>query len=147
MRSEQRVLVKDKTGTKVMMWVHQTGRNEAWDCEVLAYAAYLYTIQGRHAETLLRQREAIYSIQQQGDLLTQPATQPPAQPTAVQTSALPAPPPQAPAEITAAPLGTPPESTENTREAAAEALADVDQALATARFQAMLRARRATRHA
>lgn len=148
MRSEQRILRKDAGGNKVMMWVHLSGRNEAWDCEVLAYAAYLYTVQGRHAETLLRQREAIYQQQRQGDLLAQPATQPPAaQPTAVQTSAQPSPPPQAPSAVTSAPLGTPPGPIENARETAAEALVDVDQALATARFQAMLRARRATRHA
>ena len=69
MRSEHRVLRKDSSGNKVMMWVHVTGRNEAWDCEVLAYAAHLYAMQGRHAETLYRQREKLYAIQAQGDLL------------------------------------------------------------------------------
>lgn len=82
MRSEQRILYKDPKGNKSMMWVHLSGRNEAWDCEVLAYAAYLYTIQGRHAETLLRQREAIYGSQRQGDLLAHPPNTP------VHTSAL-----------------------------------------------------------
>ena len=81
MRAEQRVLRKDASGNKVMMWVHTTGRNEAWDCEVLAYAAYLYAIQGRHAETFFRQREKLFADQAQGDLLD-PARQPAQEPQA-----------------------------------------------------------------
>ena len=69
MRSEHRVLRKDNAGNKIMMWVHVQGRNEAWDCEVLAYAAFLYIMQGRHAETVFRQREKLFSIALQGDLL------------------------------------------------------------------------------
>jgi len=84
MRSEQRILHKDNSGNKVMMWVHLSGRNEAWDCEVLAYAAYLYAIQGRHAETVFSQREKLYQDARQGDLLAPQL--PPAEPT-VQTPA------------------------------------------------------------
>ena len=69
MRAEHRVLRKEGNGNKVMMWVHASGRNEAWDCEVLAYAAFLYTIQGRHAETVFRQREKLFAAELQGDLL------------------------------------------------------------------------------
>lgn len=76
MRSEQRILHKDNSGNKVMMWVHLSGRNEAWDCEVLGYAAYLYTIQGRHAETVFSQREKLYQDARQGDLLAPQVTPP-----------------------------------------------------------------------
>ena len=69
MRSEQRILRKDSTGNKTLMWIHVTGRNEAWDCEVYAYGAYLYTMQGRHAETVFRQRERLFAAALQGDLL------------------------------------------------------------------------------
>lgn len=69
MRSEQRILRKDSTGNKTLMWIHVTGRNEAWDCEVYAYGAYLYTMQGRHAETVFRQRERLFAAVLQGDLL------------------------------------------------------------------------------
>lgn len=69
MRSESRVQVKDKAGNKVLMWVHLTGRNEYWDCEVLAYAAYLYAAQGRNTEAFFREREKLYAMQLQGDLL------------------------------------------------------------------------------
>lgn len=81
MRNEHRILHKDKSGNKIMMWI-ATGRNEAWDCEVLAYAAHLYAMQGRHAETLFRQREKLYAQEVQGDLLD-PAryVAPPAEPT------------------------------------------------------------------
>lgn len=87
MRSESRIQVKDNSGTKVLMWVHLTGRNEAWDCEVLGYAAYLYAMQGRHAETFFRQREKLYAVQLQGDLLDstsfpKPAAEPVVQPGA-----------------------------------------------------------------
>lgn len=73
MRSEQRILQKPKAGTKVLMWVHTTGRNEAWDCEVMAYAAYLYAMQGRHSDSFFRQREKLFAEQLQGDLLEQPS--------------------------------------------------------------------------
>ncbi|MHB8947547.1 MAG: terminase gpA endonuclease subunit [Rhodoferax sp.] len=76
MRSEQRILHKDNSGNKVMMWVHLSGRNEAWDCEVLCYAAYLYVIQGRHAETVFGQREKLYQEARQGDLLAPQITPP-----------------------------------------------------------------------
>lgn len=85
MRSEHRIMHKDTKGNKNMMWVHVTGRNEAWDCEVLAYAAYLYAMQGRHAETFFRQREQIYSHQVQGDLLDA-VNQAPPEPTPIPTA-------------------------------------------------------------
>lgn len=85
MRSEQRVPVKDKKGNTLRIWVHTSNiRNEFLDCEVLAYAAHLYTMQGRHAESVMRAREKLYAPQLQGDLLDQataPQT-PPAPPTA-----------------------------------------------------------------
>ncbi|MGL4576378.1 MAG: terminase gpA endonuclease subunit [Burkholderiaceae bacterium] len=70
MRSEHRQLVKDKNGNKVMLW-QRTGatRNEDWDCEVLAYGAYLYAMQGRHAEAVFKDRERLFAQARQGDLL------------------------------------------------------------------------------
>lgn len=82
MRSEQRVPRKDSSGQRIMTWVHMTGRNEYWDCEVLAYAAQLYILQGRHAETVYRQRESLFAVCLQGDLLD-PANAP----RPIQTSA------------------------------------------------------------
>ncbi len=95
MRSEQRMRHKDKSGNVQMMWVHTTGRNEAWDCEVLAYAASLYALQGRHAETFFRQREKLFAPQLQGDLLdmAQPSAQEQPQPPASLTVHTSAPPP------------------------------------------------------
>ena len=86
LRSEQRIMQKDKSGNKLLMWIHVTGRNEAWDCEVLAYAAYLYAMQGRHADTFFKQREKIFADQRQGDLLAQPSN--PATPTQPEASAV-----------------------------------------------------------
>jgi len=152
MRSENRILQKDRKGNKVMMWVHLTGRNEAWDCEVLAYAAYLYAIQGSHTETFFRQREALYAPVIQGDLLAPllrqavqelttkatPATTNPDSQQQVQTSAPPAPQPEAQQQpAPPQPQPTPPSTS-------CEA---VDQALAAARFTALLNARRNNRHA
>lgn len=87
MRSESRILVKTRSGTKTLMWVNTGGRNEAWDCEVLAYAAYLYAMQGRHSDTFFKQREKLFTPHQQGDLLDQPIISLTVQTTPVQTSA------------------------------------------------------------
>lgn len=96
MRSESRIQTKLRSGKKVLMWVHLTGRNEYWDCEVLAYAAYLCASQGRNTEAFFREREKLYSMQVQGDLLDSvplqqprlytPPPQPAPQPAAVHTS-------------------------------------------------------------
>lgn len=72
MRSEHRIVRKDTTGNKALVWVHVQGRNEAWDCEVYGYGAFLYTMQGRHAETVFRQREKLFADALQGDLLDPP---------------------------------------------------------------------------
>jgi phage terminase large subunit GpA-like protein len=72
MRSEHRIVRKDTTGNKALVWVHVQGRNEAWDCEVYGYCAFLYTMQGRHAETVFRQREKLFADALQGDLLDPP---------------------------------------------------------------------------
>lgn len=78
-RSEHRQLVKDRRGNKVMVWKHTSStRNEDWDCEVLAYAAFLYAMQGRHAEAVFKDRERMFALARQGDLLDQPAVQTPA---------------------------------------------------------------------
>lgn len=93
MRSEKLILTK-VGGKKILMWVNVSGRNEAWDCEVLAYAAHLYAMQGRPAEAFFRQREKLYAQVMQGDLLDLAPlppppqdTQIPAQPAPVHTSA------------------------------------------------------------
>lgn len=107
MRSEHRVLRKDSTGTKVMMWVHVQGRNEAWDCEVLAYAAFLYTMQGRHTETVFRQREKLFAEARQGDLLD-PVEPPKITDTEIQLSTETEPEPESEEEVqTSAPTPDP----------------------------------------
>jgi phage terminase large subunit GpA-like protein len=60
--TEKRVWKKDnKTGRKVLMWIKGSGlRNEAWDCEVYSYVAYLYSTSGRHVETIFREREKLF---------------------------------------------------------------------------------------
>lgn len=88
MRSENRVLTKQKKdGKKLMVWQHTTNeRNEDWDCEVLAYAAYLYAMQGRHAESVFKDRERVFAMARQGDLLDAAVAEAPTAET-VQTSA------------------------------------------------------------
>lgn len=61
--AEKRVWRRDaKTGKKVLVWIKGTARNEAWDLLVYGYAAFLYTMSGRHAEVVWRERERIYAI-------------------------------------------------------------------------------------
>lgn len=69
LRSERREWRKDKQGHKALWWIKGAGRNEAWDCEVYAYVAFLYAMSGRHAEAVFRDRERVYAMAQQGDLL------------------------------------------------------------------------------
>lgn len=76
MRAEKREWRRDKQGHKALWWVKGSGRNEAWDCEVYAYAAYLYAMSGRHAETVLREREKLFGRVQQLDLLDDGARAP-----------------------------------------------------------------------
>jgi len=81
LRSESRVRKKDKQGNKALWWEKGSKRNEAWDCEVYLYAALLYVMHGRHAETVWRNRERVFETVVQLDLLTsvqapvEPATQ------------------------------------------------------------------------
>ena len=60
LRSERREWHRDKQGHKALWWVKGKERNEAWDCEVYGYAAYLYAMAGQHAETVFRNREKLF---------------------------------------------------------------------------------------
>lgn len=77
MRAERRVWKRDKQGNKALWWEKGSDRNEAWDCEVYAYAAFLYSMSGRHAESVWDAREKLFGRVQQLDLLAQdmPAVQ------------------------------------------------------------------------
>ncbi|MFM2400273.1 MAG: hypothetical protein RL341_2430, partial [Pseudomonadota bacterium] len=67
--AEERQWLKDSKGNKQLWWIKPSGaRNEAWDLTVYNYAAYLYIMLGRHAETVLRQREKIYAVTAQPDM-------------------------------------------------------------------------------
>jgi len=76
MRSEKREWRRDMRGNKALWWVKGAGRNEGWDCEVYCYAAFLYCMSGRHAEAVWRDRERIYGVRQQLDLLDDGAPRP-----------------------------------------------------------------------
>jgi phage terminase large subunit GpA-like protein len=69
MRSEKREWRRDQQGKKALWWVKGSERNEAWDCEVYAYGAYLYAMSGQHAETVFRAREKLFGKVEQMDLL------------------------------------------------------------------------------
>jgi phage terminase large subunit GpA-like protein len=69
LRAETRQWVRDKRGNKQLVWVKGSQRNEAWDCEVYNYAAYLYAMSGRHAETVFAEREKLLGKVRQLDLL------------------------------------------------------------------------------
>lgn len=60
MRSEGRVWKRDAQGNKALWWEKGKGRNEAWDCEVYAYAAFLYGMSGQHEEAVWRAREKLF---------------------------------------------------------------------------------------
>ena len=68
MRSERRVWKRDSRGVKRLLWDETGQRNEAWDCEVYAYAAMLYAMSGRHADTVWAAREQIYGTKTQPGL-------------------------------------------------------------------------------
>ena len=59
---------RDTKGRKELWWINASG-NEPWDLEVYNYAAYLFCMSGRHAETVLRDREKLFGKVQQLDLL------------------------------------------------------------------------------
>ena len=69
LRAETREWRRDTRGHKELWWVHRGGQNEAWDCEVYNYAAYLYAMSGRHAETVFREREKLFGRVLQRELL------------------------------------------------------------------------------
>lgn len=76
LRSERREWRRDMQGRKALWWVKGSERNEAWDCEVYAYAAYLYAMSGRHTETVFRERERLLGQRRQLDLLDDGAAVP-----------------------------------------------------------------------
>jgi len=69
MRSERREWRRDTQGHKALWWVKGNDPNEAWDCEVYAYGAFLFAMSGRHAEAVWRARESFYAPVQQLDML------------------------------------------------------------------------------
>lgn len=69
LRAEKREWRRDMQGHKALWWVKTAERNEAWDCEVYAYAAFLYAMSGRHADSVWAAREKLYSVTRQMDLL------------------------------------------------------------------------------
>ena len=71
LRAERREWKRNRQGHKSLWWEGGGTRNEAWDCEVYCYAAFLYGTAGRHLEAVFRARELIYAPVVQGDLLVQ----------------------------------------------------------------------------
>lgn len=61
LRSERREWRRDARGERALWWVKGADRNEAWDCEVYAYAALLYVVSGQHLESVWRARERVYT--------------------------------------------------------------------------------------
>ena len=76
MRSEGREWRRDKQGHKALWWVKGKERNEAWDCEVYCYAAFLYAMSGQHSEAVWTAREKLYGQHRQLDLLDDGAPAP-----------------------------------------------------------------------
>ncbi len=76
-RSEGREWRRDTQGHKALWWVPGKERNEYWDCEVYLYAAFLYTMSGRHAETVWAAREKLFGHVRQLELLDDGAPVPP----------------------------------------------------------------------
>lgn len=122
MRSERREWRKDGQGHRALWWVKGSERNEAWDCEVYAYAGFLYAMSGRHSETVFREREKLFAGTRQLDLLAAPAPEAPAPAAdspaapsnaAADTQATPdtTPPPAAPARASAQPRAAAPAPT------------------------------------
>lgn len=90
LRAERREWRKDSKGRKELWWINAAG-NEAWDLEVYNYAAFLFCMQGQHAETVWRAREKLFGRVQQLDLLDDGAVPPPADATTAQPAELQAP--------------------------------------------------------
>ncbi|MBX3605353.1 MAG: phage terminase large subunit family protein [Piscinibacter sp.] len=82
LRIEKREWHRDRKGRKELWWINTPG-NEPWDCEVYNYGAFLFCMQGQHAETVWRSREKVFGRVRQLDLLDDGA------PIPVQTSAPP----------------------------------------------------------
>ncbi|WP_175796341.1 phage terminase large subunit family protein [Burkholderia anthina] len=60
LRAEKRVWVKQSNGMRARMWLCPTGvRNEAWDCEVYAYAAFTY-LTSSNADVAFSLRERVF---------------------------------------------------------------------------------------
>jgi phage terminase large subunit GpA-like protein len=76
LRSERRQWRRDTQGNKALWWVKGSERNEAWDCEVYVYAAFLYAMSGRHADTVWTAREKLFAFTRQLDLLDDGAPAP-----------------------------------------------------------------------
>jgi phage terminase large subunit GpA-like protein len=77
LRVEKREWRRDNKGRKELWWINAAG-NEPWDLEVYNYAAFIYAMSGRHAETVFAAREKLYGQIQQLELLddgAQPAVQ------------------------------------------------------------------------
>lgn len=76
LRSERRQWRRDLQGNKALWWVKGSDRNEAWDCEVYLYAAFLYAMSGRHVDTVWAAREKLFGQARQLDLLDDGAPAP-----------------------------------------------------------------------
>ena len=104
MRSEKREWRKGEQGRKLLWWVKGAERNEAWDCEVYLYAAFLYSMSGRHAEAVWAAREKLFGRVRQLELLDDGAPAPaPVHVTAADGTDQPAAPAEAPATSQPAP--------------------------------------------
>ena len=77
LRAEETRWLRDSKGRKELWFLNPKGaRNEAWDLEVYNYAAFLYCMQGRHADNVWRDRERVYGATRQLDLLDDGAPAP-----------------------------------------------------------------------
>lgn len=82
LRAERREWRKDKHGNKSLWWVKGAERNEAFDCEVYVYVAFLYAVSGQHIESVWRMREKLFGTVQQlplidGEAISVQASAPP----------------------------------------------------------------------
>jgi phage terminase large subunit GpA-like protein len=74
--AEKREWRRDATGHKALWWIKGAQRNEAWDLLVYGYAAFLYLMSGRHAEVVWRERERVFGLAPQLDMLDESAAEP-----------------------------------------------------------------------